>query len=226
MAACFAPDRAARFARRPPRGYTSRMLTDVLPRALNWVAQNPITLLTAILVVVTYVYTREMTRSVRILSDQFAAQIRPEVTVSLVDQQWSANCLKASLVITATRETAVLRGGEFTVYCEHDAAGGVVELGIFGGHALPSGGSLRLTVSGKFDCATPHVHGASIAGSIAFSDYKGCADYRCDIRGDWRFVSTETPRTLGVSAILRPLVKLFAWTRIKRRVHRIMEGRR
>lgn len=214
------------FAARPPGRYTARMLPDLLLRVLNWVTQNPITFLTAILVVVTYAYTRQMARSVKILSDQFAAQIRPEVNVTLTDQSWSDGKLKATLVVTATRNTAVLRGGEITVYCEHDEPGDVVELGILEGHTLPSGESLRLAVSGEFDCTAPHVHGAGIGGSVLFSDYKRHINYEYDIRGDWHFVKVRTPRALGVAAILRPFVKLVRWVKVKRLVRRMSKRQR
>ena len=152
----------------------------------TWIHHNPLTFLTGLIVFITAITAFYTRRYVQIVANQFAAQIEPEITVAIKKGRWHGDDYLATLVITASRNTLVLKGGDILLRCEHGSIRLAIQLTEWIGHSLTPGQRLSIKVMAQFQhpVRMPHRRDASLEGSVEYADTRNNAAYHCDLFSD------------------------------------------
>lgn len=145
-----------------------------------WIRSNPVASLTAAMVCITAYYARATTRYVKIVSQQFAAQIEPVPIIELGSGSWQGNTFLAPLTITASRNDLVLVGGDILLRCEHGSIRLAMQLHERAGDTLSPGQHLQLDIKLPFEHAADgrHSRSPSLEGFLLYSDSRNVQTYR------------------------------------------------
>lgn len=120
-------------------------------QALIWIRQNPMTFVTGVMALVTALYAKATTKYVEIAADQLAAQIAPDIAISMEDCTWQADEFCGTVVIKASKNTLALNGGDILLRCEHGSIRVGVKLDKWIGHSLTDGQTLPIPVECPFN---------------------------------------------------------------------------
>src|SRR5260370_5773336 len=112
------------------------MIARLLIQVSVWIHDNRVAFLTGLMAFITALYARATTRYVEIVADQDAAQIEPDITIAIENGRWQGDDCRANLVITGSRNTLVLNGGDILLRCEHGSIRLAVQLTEWSGNSL------------------------------------------------------------------------------------------
>lgn len=150
---------------------------------LIWIRQNPLTFLTGLMTFITALYARATTKYVGIVAEQFAAQIEPELGVTLEKGAWQKDNFVGTIAISASRNTMVLSGGDVLLRCEHGSIRIATQLTKWKGHTLLAGQQLAVDIDVCFEHSgeRPHMQDPSVEGFVMYKDARNVAGYQYEM---------------------------------------------
>lgn len=128
-------------------------------------------------------YAKMTTRYVEVVTDQLAAQIAPEIAITLIGNGWRADEFSGTVVIAASKNTLELNGGDILLRCEHGSIRVAAMLSEWIGHSLRDNENLQIPIRVAFQHhgERPHSEEPTLECSIAYRDARKIAGYRCDM---------------------------------------------
>lgn len=185
----------------------------VLVQALLWIRGNPVTFLTGLMALVTAYYAKSTTKYVEIVKNQLAAQIAPEIAISLIGDRWQADEFCGIVVIAASKNTLVLNGGDILLRCEHGSIRVAAKLSEWTGHSLRDSENLQIPVRVPFQHhgARSHSKEPTIECSVAYRDARNVAAYRCEMLTGGVVKRVEQPNLGEVRLWLGLKLRALSW---------------
>ena len=95
------------------------MLWGLLVHISTWISHNPVVFLTGFIALVTAFGVRAAIKSAKTTDDQFASAIAPEIKVTIENGFWQGDDFRATLVITTSKNSLILKEGHIHLRCEH-----------------------------------------------------------------------------------------------------------
>ena len=155
------------------------MLWGLLVHISIWVRQNPALFVAGFSALVTASGGLYAYKYAKTADDQLAAAIAPEIKVTTENGCWQGNDFRATLVITTSKNSLILKEGHIHLRCEHGSIRVASQLEGWAEQSLLPGEPFKLVVSAPFrhPFGTSHRDNATLEGYLVFSDSRSHSDY-------------------------------------------------